>query len=224
MARELSEAFSRADFPEVLRKLDDHFGGAPYSIKSLFKDQQRKALRMIMETAMAEGEAYARQFYEANAPTMRYLIGIRAPLPKAFKATAELIVNLDLDRVFDSEIVDVDQCRQLLKEAEIFDLELNKPILGYELGLAIERTTARFAADPGSLAKLKHLLALVEFAGQSPFPVNYWRVQNLFWDLSRGHYPSVLAKAKEHDSSAHAYVDDFLALAEMLKVRVNGVA
>ena len=42
MAAEVSEAFSWADFPETLRRIDQHFGDSTYSLRSLFRDEQRK--------------------------------------------------------------------------------------------------------------------------------------------------------------------------------------
>src|SRR5574337_1135675 len=49
MAQELTETFARADFPEVIRLLDRHFGASTYSLKSLFRDEQRKVFNLILE-------------------------------------------------------------------------------------------------------------------------------------------------------------------------------
>src|SRR5262249_30857150 len=56
MAREVIAAFERADYPAVLRLLDKYFGGATYSFKSLFKDEQRYILEPIMADAIGDAE------------------------------------------------------------------------------------------------------------------------------------------------------------------------
>jgi hypothetical protein len=43
LVRHTSDAFYRADVPEVIRLLDRGFGTNIYSLKSLFKDEQTKA-------------------------------------------------------------------------------------------------------------------------------------------------------------------------------------
>ena len=44
LVAEFSEAFNRADFPQVIRLMDKHFGESYYSLKNLFRDEQRKVL------------------------------------------------------------------------------------------------------------------------------------------------------------------------------------
>jgi hypothetical protein len=46
-AREISEAFSRADLPRVIRLLDDHFGGRTFTLTSLVGDERQRILRSI---------------------------------------------------------------------------------------------------------------------------------------------------------------------------------
>jgi alpha-amylase/alpha-mannosidase (GH57 family) len=46
-AREISEAFSRADLPRVIRLLNDHFGGRTFTLASLVGDERQRILRSI---------------------------------------------------------------------------------------------------------------------------------------------------------------------------------
>ena len=49
LVQEVTQAFSRADIPEVIRTLDRVFGRDIFSLKSLFRDEQRKILNQIFE-------------------------------------------------------------------------------------------------------------------------------------------------------------------------------
>src|SRR5262249_47659340 len=45
---QLTEAFQRADFSELVRLLDRGFGEATYSLRSLFRDEQRKITKRVL--------------------------------------------------------------------------------------------------------------------------------------------------------------------------------
>jgi hypothetical protein len=51
MAKDVSQSFESADFPEIIRVIDRHFGDSLYSLKSLFRDEETppKALNMAAE-------------------------------------------------------------------------------------------------------------------------------------------------------------------------------
>ena len=48
IVRELREPFHSADLPAVLRLLDRHFGGATYTLKSLFRDERQKVVSKLL--------------------------------------------------------------------------------------------------------------------------------------------------------------------------------
>src|SRR5262245_19800776 len=54
MKQELTGAFNRGDFSEVIRLLDRHFGESTYSLRSIFHDDQRKILSRILQSSLAE--------------------------------------------------------------------------------------------------------------------------------------------------------------------------
>src|SRR5690606_38489670 len=56
MRDEVLSAFARADVPEALRLLDKHFGELTYSMRSLFRDEQRRVLDVVIGSAMTDAE------------------------------------------------------------------------------------------------------------------------------------------------------------------------
>jgi len=70
---QITEAFARVDFPEVIRALDHSFGTSIYSLKTLFRDEQRKILDTVLDATLAEDEASYRQIYDREAPLMRFV-------------------------------------------------------------------------------------------------------------------------------------------------------
>ena len=84
LKQELIEPFNRADFSEVIRILDRHFGESTYSLRSIFHDDQRKILNLILQSAISEAESVYRQLYETHAPMMRFITDLNVPAPRRF--------------------------------------------------------------------------------------------------------------------------------------------
>ena len=96
LSKRFPEAFARADFPKAILLLGKHFGTSMFSLTSLFADERRKVLNMIMEPTLREAEASYGSLYEHHAPLIRFLKGAGAPLPKGLALAAELCLNAKL--------------------------------------------------------------------------------------------------------------------------------
>ena len=109
MVEEANQAFSSADLPECLRVIDRHFRGATYSLKSLFRDEQRRILTQIVNSTMEEAEALYRQVYEHHAPLMRFLSELHMPSPPILRTTAEFVLGNAVQRAFTDQELDLDR-------------------------------------------------------------------------------------------------------------------
>jgi hypothetical protein len=215
---EATAAFSRADIPEVIRAFDRGFGVDTYSLKSLFRDEQRSILSQILISTLDEAEAAYRQLYEHHAPLMRFLIDLKTPLPKAFRTTAEYALNSHLRRAFSDEL-DGARIRSLLEESRLGGVDLDATTLEYTLRKTIERMAGRLREDPTNLADLHELRQAVELTEELPFSVTLWTVQNIAYDLLQQVYPSMLEEA-ETDTDARAWIEDFDVLARKLSLKM----
>jgi alpha-amylase/alpha-mannosidase (GH57 family) len=207
LVKEVSAAFDRTDFPETILLLDKHFGGSRYSLSSLFRDEQRKILDIILETTLADVEAIYRQLYETNVPLMRFLEDSGVPPPKALYAAADVVLNADLRRAFENE--------------EFSPEYLDEDTLEYALRGSLERMAQRFIASPTELGLLEKLHEGVGILSSLPFQVNLWRVQNTFYDLLEAVYPEFKARADQGDEKARQWLDHFTALSQKLSLRVE---
>lgn len=185
MVQEVTEAFGKADFPETVRRLDKHFGPLTYSLATLFRDEQRKILRQILGATLAEAEAAYRQVYEHQAPLMRFLTELRSPVPKAFPMAADVALNSALRRAFAEEEPALDRIQALLEEAKTWRVDLDTAGLAYALKLTIERTAEEVVANLPSLRLLQRLEAVVGLARSLPFGVDLWKVQNVYYKLTK---------------------------------------
>ncbi len=219
MVQDVTSAFDRAELPEVIRLLDQHFEGRIYSLRQLFRDQQRKILDMILDSTLAEVEADYRRIYDGHVSLMRFLKDLGIPLPKVLHTAAEFVVNSSLRRAFAEEVLDREQITALLHEARTLDVPLDGSGLGYALKQTIERMAENLRAAPADLSLLENLEAAIDLAASLPFEVDLWKAQNIYYGLLQTVYPEFRKKAEAGDESARAWISRFGVLGEKLKMR-----
>ena len=103
MVRDVSAGFATGEFPETIHRLDRHFGASSYSLRSLFRDEQRRVLNRIMESSLEGTRFTYRKGYDHHLPFMRFLTDLGIPLPEPLPCTAEFVLNLNLRQAFERE-------------------------------------------------------------------------------------------------------------------------
>jgi alpha-amylase/alpha-mannosidase (GH57 family) len=221
MAWEVTEAFSWAEFPETIRRIDHHFGASTYSLRSLFRDEQRKVLDQIMASSLEEAFSAYRLIYNHHVPLMRFLKDLRVPLPKAYRATAEFVLNLNLKEAFAAVDLDRDYIYNLLEEVRVLEVELDAASLEYALRKTLERLAVRFRDQLSELDCLLQLDAALVLAGELPFETNLWKVQNIYYEQMETVYPQWHQRANVRMEEAQTWVRYFVALGEKLAIHVD---
>jgi alpha-amylase/alpha-mannosidase (GH57 family) len=220
MIDEVGEAFGRVDFAETLRRLDAHLGKATYSLRSLFRDEQREITARVLEPTLADIEAAYRRIYRNNASLMRFLAELGMPQPSAFRSAGEFVLNVDLRRELGKQELDLERVETLVEEARAARLELDASGLGFVLQGTLERMMERLARSPGP-PDMTGLKAVVAEALTLPFDVHLWRLQNLFYAMLHSLYPAVAEQAAAGDTDAATWTEAFATLGERLRVRVG---
>ena len=88
----------RADFPEVIRQIDRYYGHVDYSLTSLFTDDQRRIVKMILNSTLWNIENALTTIYEDHASLLHYLSQAGLPKPPALALAAGFAVNAGLRR------------------------------------------------------------------------------------------------------------------------------
>ena len=221
LTKDLQETFERADFPDIIRVLDKHFGDSTYSVRSLFRDEQRKALNMITSFMTEEAQSNYQQIYDTHAPLLRFLSDMDAPVPKALRTAAELVIESDLQRALASEEPDVEQIRKLYEDATGWGIQLDMVGIEYELTKAIELQANAFGREPLERATMQKLDALIDLALLIPAQEHSWKAQNYYYHVLTTVFPVQKKKAESGDEEAQAWVELFRGLGEKLRVRLD---
>ena len=90
---EASGHVQRADFPEVIRLLDRYYGHVDYSLTSLFTDEQRRIIQIILNSTLWNIESSLTTIYEDHASLLHYLSQAGLPKPPALALAAGFAIN-----------------------------------------------------------------------------------------------------------------------------------
>ncbi len=220
LLEKINDSFARVDIPEVVRLLDKRFGKT-YSLRSLFRDEQRRIVRSILSGTVAEAESAYLQLYEHHAALMRFITRLGTPMPREFTAAIEYAINSLLRRACSAEDLDGDRIQNLLREAQASNISLDRTTLEFSLRRKIELLAARFSSDPSNLDKLDELRFALRIVKQMPFPVNVWSAQNHVYATQAGLYQRTRRRAQRGDPRAKAWVEAYLQLSDLLSIRVQ---
>jgi hypothetical protein len=212
MVRELHQTFVRGELTDVVHLLDRLFPGRPFSLRSLFRDEQRKIVRQIMQPALEDAERLYRAFYEEHIPLFRFLAHIDFPIPNRFRAAAEFALHIELRRELQKQDLDQERIALILEEARLVAIEIDTEGVGFEVQQKVDRLAAAFAARPGDPETARRLLETIEVADLAKLPIDLGEAQNAVWDVTRSETP-----AYEPASEAGVLVQ---RLATRLKVRL----
>ena len=222
ITEDLHAAFARADAPEVLALLQRCFEKNIYSLKSLFRDDQRRIIDIILGTELAEAEATLLHQYEQEAPLMHFLADLHVEQPKLLRTLAEFALNNRLREALRNDNVAPERIDALLQEVRIMQVPLDTATLEFVVRRQTEKKARDFWTDPKDMGNLQRLETAVHLARQLPFRVNLWKVQNLCAQQMNGTLAAVRAEAEKGDETARTWIGHITSLAEELDLRMTG--
>jgi hypothetical protein len=185
LGKSTREAFSRSDLAATILSLDQGFAGHTYSLKNLFRDEQRKVLTEVLESTLEHSFTVAREIYEDEAQLLRFMSDCSIPVPRELKAAAEVALNGLLRQALGASELDRSAIQNLLEEMRVAGISLDQAALEIVLRRNLEKQAARFFEDPKSAALLAGLRENLEAARSLPFPLVLWSVQNRCYELLR---------------------------------------
>ena len=150
-----------------------------FSLRQLFRDEQRKITSLILNESLNSAAAVYRTVFEGQAPLIRFLNGLDIPVPNALKSAAEIALNNQLEQYLERPDLDVDSIHGLLREAAASKITLDSTTLEYKVRKRLEKDAAEFAANPSDPALAERVIKLLDLIPALPFPVVLWEAQNV---------------------------------------------
>ncbi|HEY4819137.1 MAG TPA: DUF3536 domain-containing protein [Candidatus Acidoferrum sp.] len=216
----LADSFSKADATQALQTLTEKFSNKTFSLRTLFRDEQRKIVDVILKESLATAAAAYRSIYENQAPLIRFLNGLGIPVPAAFQSAAQIALNSQLKQAFEQRDPDLDAIQSYLKEAAASNIALDVPGLEYAIRRRLETEAEFFVSGPMDLEVVQKLTTLLKFVSTLPFPVVLWEVQNICYGPLIKTMDELREQAQVESGAVKSLFDELALLRESL--RING--
>ncbi|MGO9339388.1 MAG: DUF3536 domain-containing protein [Terracidiphilus sp.] len=184
-AARAEEKVQRALFPEVIRLLDREYGRVDYSLTSLFSDEQRRIVELILNSTLWDIENSLTTIYEDHASLLHYLSQAGLPKPPALLLAAGFAINAGLRRALETDPIDVAQMRSFLQLAKADKVPLETATLSYIADQRMKRAMVELQMSVGSIEMLDRALTLALNLSELPFDLNLWQAQNIWYEIMR---------------------------------------
>jgi alpha-amylase/alpha-mannosidase (GH57 family) len=204
---EAREQVRGANFPEVIRLLDRYYD-LDYSLTSLFRDEQRRILRIILNSTLADLENSLKIIYDDHASLMHFLSQAGLPKPPALTLAAGFAVNAGLRRALEADPIDQTLVRSFLAMAKSDQVALDTATLSYIADLRMKRAMIDLQMSSGSLDILDHALSLARTLTELPFELNLWQAQNIWYEILRAGQQALTAhEPEDHERWTRSFHD-----------------
>jgi len=184
-ARKAADHVQQADFPEVIRQLDRYYGHVDYSLTSLFRDEQRRIVQLILNSTLWDIETSLTTIYEDHASLLHYLSKAGLPKPPALALAAGFALNAGLRRALGMDPIDQPLVRSLLIAAKADQVPLETAALSYLVDQRMKQAMVELQMSNGSLDRLERALTLARNLTELPFELNLWQAQNIWYEILR---------------------------------------
>ncbi len=185
LLQELITFFNQGDIPEVILTLKRGFGEDVYSLKSLFRDEQRKLLAIILNSTLKAIEAVYQQLYEQHISLMRFLAELKVPQPNILRIAAEIALNASLRQILEAESLYPEAFHNLVAEIKNLGLTIDHFALSQIMEEKIKKFTAIFKGQPQETEYLIALGEQIRLAKSLPFEVDVWELQNIYYEMKK---------------------------------------
>ncbi len=218
LKKKCSAAVMQANLPEVVRQIDIFFGGSPYSLASLFRDDQRRILRLILNTTLSEVEDSMVKIYEEHASLLHFLNASGLPKPSALTTAASFAINAGLRRALEDEPIELARVRSMISLAKSDGVVLETHALRYLTDQRMKRAMVDLQAKPLANGGLDHALTLARTLHELPFELNLWQAQNIWYETLIRSERFLLGL---NAAAAELWKENFVELGRQLSIAVE---
>jgi alpha-amylase/alpha-mannosidase (GH57 family) len=217
----LRELFSRADTAEIIRYIDANFNQQVFSLKSLFRDEQRKITAQLLNESLNLTSATYRSIYETHASLIRFLQGLAIPIPLPLHSAAEIALNDQLREAFERPDPDADSIQSVFREAANAQVKIDETTLEFAIRKKLEREAAQFAEHPDVPENVHRFKKWLDLVFGLPFHVDLWEAQNICYTPLVQLVESYQESDGDGDGAKKMLLSELFSLKDALKIHTT---
>jgi len=217
----LVAALDRGDIPEVIRSIDNFFGENTYTLRHLFKDQQRRIAGQLLRMTYERIDALYRQIYDNNYAIMNFFQSLNIPVSKSFIRAAEHVINVELKRLLEGNDIDTERLSHLISEVSKWSLEVDLEAIGYRASKCVEFMMEELSERPEALDLISKIEAFLRGIGPLPVKINLYRSQNLYFSIGKSVLKDMKDRAVRDEPFPKRWIEAFRRLGYYLHAMVG---
>jgi alpha-amylase/alpha-mannosidase (GH57 family) len=218
MQNEAFAHFEKGQINEIIVGLAKYFGKNNYSLKDMFRDDQKTILDYIVADGLKKAKELFDIVYHDNSALLRFMKENRLPSPRPLRAASEIILNSEIINALSKETVDLEGLQRLFDTTDSLAVQLDLEYLCFRAGQRIDMEFVRLLNDPENLELIKQIEGLLNIIGKLPCPMNLWQSQNIAFKIAENRYK---AMKETNTDAAWNWVNSFKHLCELIGVRLE---
>jgi len=212
--------FQKSDIPEIIRLMDEEFGTHNYTLWHLFKDERRKVFNQILGSRLEDLEITFRKIYDTDYPLLQAMTDMQIPIPKALATPVEFTLNIEIERLFNEQEIDIDQLNKLVGEFRKWRVQPNKVVLDYAISGRIHRLMLAFFEQSGDIRLMKTIQEVIQSLEPLNLNPDLRDAQNLYFISGRKLLGEMERKLEQGNEFAQEWLQEFNNLGCVLRVRL----
>lgn len=222
MQNEIIKAFDRGDVAAIIRLMDQHFGTNSYSLWHLFKDEQRRVIREIMNLNLEQINTSLHQIYIDNYTMMNFLHQLNIPILQPFYSIATYETNQELLALFSQEVIDLTKLEKLVQEVRDWSIALDHATLGFKISNWINQSLDNLNVNLNSLNKIIQIIKVLNLLKPLALQLHLWKAQNIYFEMYQQEgMKAIREKAVQGDEKNKKWLSQFKQLGYILNVEVS---
>jgi alpha-amylase/alpha-mannosidase (GH57 family) len=211
VSAKILEAFKEHNLGHVIAQMNACFPGERFTFDELFQDEKLSIMRKITGLSMQSAERDFRRVYEKQYSLMVSLEKNKIPVPNSFLASAQFVLNYDLQKVFDQEKVDASELKNIWEELEHWKISISNPD---QLALAandrVVATMKKIFTGDLDFEQLNNLIDIIKQLQKMGIDLDTWQLQNSYFKSFEGFLNKKLNYTSEEWYSRFIELGDLL--------------
>jgi hypothetical protein len=215
MYAQMKSEFENSNVNGVITLMHQYFGAEKFSIKNLFKDEQRKVLQQIIEHDLRETETLNHSIFERNVSTINALDLVGMELPHSLRKNMELVLNAEIRNYFQHATLKPSRLKKYVEQASKWNIKVDDIYIPRAVETRIKQELRMFAVTLNyeTLYRveraIKHIQAL-------QLKIDFIESQTLVFKIAKAHLKHWKTEAEKGEQQMQ-----FLRTFEKLMHRLN---
>jgi alpha-amylase/alpha-mannosidase (GH57 family) len=218
MKTEMRGSFQKGQINETIQLIPKHFGDNTYSLKDMFKDDQRRILDFVVADGVRKSRELYQIVYHDNSALLRFMKEIRVPAPRALRVAAEVVLNMSIAQMLNNGNIDMQTLHATIEDTKNLSVDLDSQMLGLQ---ASQRICSEFGAlqeAPEDIEHIQQMISLIKAVIALPIKLDLWNAQNIAFRLAETKYKE---RKTATDDNSKTWTAAFKQLCELIGIRLE---